>query len=293
MPTYLCSKCELDHLISDPYSGEVVCGLCGLVVQDKIEVTKTGFVSRESKPCGSEPSSLAFYDMGLSTLIGDLRKDGKGQSIEPSIRSTMRRLKTWDQRVHFHDSKDRNLKQAFSLLYTLRDKFRLSDATIEKAAYIYRKAVSKRLMAGRSIDATLVAALYVAIRETRTSISLYDMSKVSNIRLKTIARLVRLLGSELEIQIPTSDPALYVTKVGNQIGLNEKTIRDGIDLMHSIREKEYSTGKKPMSLAATVLYAACVRTDISITQKEIAEASGITAVTLRTRLRDLKRKNLI
>src|SRR5215510_12234126 len=102
MPTYLCSKCELDHLISDPYSGEVVCGLCGLVVQDKIEVTKTGFVSRESKPCGSEPSSLAFYDMGLSTLIGDLRKDGKGQSIEPSIRSTMRRLKTWDQRVHFH-----------------------------------------------------------------------------------------------------------------------------------------------------------------------------------------------
>jgi len=45
-----------------------------------------------------------------------------------------------------------------------------------------------------------------------------------------------------------------------------------------------------MGLAATVLYISCIRTGQNITQKDIAQAAGITEVTLRNRFRDLMYK---
>jgi transcription initiation factor TFIIB len=49
-----------------------------------------------------------------------------------------------------------------------------------------------------------------------------------------------------------------------------------------------------MSLAATVLYMSSIRYGENITQVELANAAGITEVTLRNRLKDLKlRRDII
>jgi transcription initiation factor TFIIB len=266
--------------------------MCGLVVQEKAQEIRIRSYNKMVDPRRAEFSSLSSYDMGLSTIIGKTDKDAKGQKLQPTVQTTIQRLRTWDHRIQLHESRDRNLKQAFLVLYTLKSKFNLSDMTIEKAAYIYRKALTKRLIGGRSIDAVLVAAAYIAIRETLSSISLKEISKVSNIRVNTIARMVRLLSLELGILIPIADPAIYVTKIGNILGLSEKTKRLALELMSYIKDIEYSGGKKPTGLAATILFIACSKTGEHISQKEIAKAAGVTEVTIRTRFRDLKAKNL-
>jgi transcription initiation factor TFIIB len=48
-----------------------------------------------------------------------------------------------------------------------------------------------------------------------------------------------------------------------------------------------------MGLAATVLYLACAKNGECITPRQIAKAAGITDVTLRIRIRDLKEKGLV
>ena len=48
-----------------------------------------------------------------------------------------------------------------------------------------------------------------------------------------------------------------------------------------------------MGLATTILYIACNKTGENMTQKEIAKAAGVTEVTMRNRLSDLKAKNLV
>jgi transcription initiation factor TFIIB len=113
--------------------------------------------------------------MGLSTIIGRTDIDAKGQKIQPSVHSTIQRLRNWDRRIQLHESKDRNLKKAFNTLNTLKDKLSLSDVTIEKIAYIYKKALLKQLTRGRSSESILVAAAYIAIRETLSSISLKEI----------------------------------------------------------------------------------------------------------------------
>jgi transcription initiation factor TFIIB len=60
--------------------------------------------------------------------------------------------------------------------------------------------------------------------------------------------------------------------------------------MTEVIEKEITAGKHPMSLAATVLYISSTRCGENITQARLANAAGITEVTLRNRLKDLKLK---
>jgi transcription initiation factor TFIIB len=291
--TISCSKCQLDHLIEDPDCGEMVCTMCGLVVQEKTQEIRIPFYDKRVDTSRADASSLSSYDMGLSTIIGKTDKDARGQRLQPSVYSTIQRLRTWDQRIQVYDSKDRNLKRAFLVLHTLKDKLNLSDKTTEKAAYIYRKALIRKLISGRSIDSVLVAAAFIAIREMPSSTTLREISKVSNIRLNTIARMVRLLSLELGIFIPMADPTRYVTKTGNILGLSEQTKRLAIKIMSHIKDIEYSGGKNPASLAATVLYIACSKTGENISLKEIAKAANITEFTIRTRFRDLKAKNQI
>lgn len=58
--------------------------------------------------------------------------------------------------------------------------------------------------------------------------------------------------------------------------------------MQEVVDKGVSDSSNPMGLAAAVLYLSCKLHDESITQKEIAEAAGITDLILRYRLSNLK-----
>ena len=55
-------------------------------------------------------------------------------------------------------STNRNLYRAFSELHMLKDKLGLSDAIVEKTAYIYRKVEHNGLVKGRTIPGMLAAA---------------------------------------------------------------------------------------------------------------------------------------
>jgi transcription initiation factor TFIIB len=57
-------------------------------------------------------------------------------------------------------------------------------------------------------------------------------------------------------------------------------------------KKEISTGKDPMGLAATVLYLSCLTNGETTTERDVVYAAGVTDVTVRNRLNDLKNIHL-
>jgi transcription initiation factor TFIIB len=81
-----------------------------------------------------------------------------------------------------------------------------------------------------------------------------------------------------------------IVKVANKADLNENTKRQAMDVMNNLTKREISAGKHPMALAATVLYVSCLNTGVNIRQADIADAAGITEVTLRNRYKDLKNR---
>jgi transcription initiation factor TFIIB len=296
----ICSICKKDDkFVTDPDSGEIICSNCGQVISDDIQGNsrpeRHGFSTQQlnDRSRTGTPSSLARHDMGLATIIGRPDRDASGQRIDAAMRSAMERLRTWDLRTQVHTSTDRNLMQAFNELNRLKDKLGLPDPIVEKTAYIYRKAQERMLTRGRTVSGILAAAIYIACRESGTPKTLKDISEESNLKLKEVARSYRMLYFELDLKMPVIDPIRCIAKVANKSKLSEKTKRQAAKIMNIVTKKEFSAGKDPMGMAASVLYLASLKNGENITQKHIANAAGVTEVTVRNRAKDLKDKFLI
>lgn len=293
MPSSIvCSVCENGRPITDPESGEVICSDCGVVFSEKSTESRPewrnfGPENNDRARTGS-PVSLAQHDMGLHTVIGNNKKDSHGQNIDGTMHSTMKRLRTHDFRSKTHTSADRNLMRAFGELGRQRDKLGLSDAMIDKTAYIYRKALGKGLIKGRSTSAILAAAIYISCREMGAARSLKDISEITDVRRKVISRSYMFLIQQLEIIMPLIDPIKCIAKIANKANISEKSKRMAMDVMSDLVNTHISAGKRPMSLAATILYLSCLRNAEAVTQKDLAEAAGVTEVTIRNRIKELK-----
>jgi transcription initiation factor TFIIB len=293
----ICSVCKSGRPIVDPASGELICSGCGLVFSEKVPENRAEWRNFESenndRARTGSPISLARHDMGLNTIIGNDNKDSSGKNIQPSMHSTMKRLRTYDFRSQAHTSSDRNLMRAFSELGRQRDKLGLSQAIIDKTAYIYRKALGKGLVRGRSTSAILAAAIYIACREMGAARSLNDIGEVTDVKRKAISRSYMMLIQHLEIMMPAVDPINCIAKIANKANLSERSKRMAIDTMKDLVNTQLSAGKRPMGLAATILYLSCLRNDEAVTQKDIAEAAGITEVTIRNIIKGLRAKEYV
>ena len=277
-------------IITDPQSGEIICGSCGLVVLDKIPVRGREWGTFIADGRTGLPSSLARYDMGLSTIIGWTNKDSSGHRLDEAMHSRIKRLRTWDSRIHLHTSVEKSLKQAFNELDSLKDKLGLSDVIVEKTAYIYRKAEQRALLRGRAISSILAAAVYIACREMGMPRTLNEIAASSNIKLRALAMDYRLLVKKLDLKIQLVDPIICIAKIANKANLTEKTKRQAMDIMHDVIKREISAGKRPMALAASVIYLSAMNTGENKTQRDIARRAGVSEFTLRIRIEDLKNR---
>jgi len=278
---------------NDSSRGEVYCSKCGFVVREKTVETGPEWrsFSNEEKDERSRtglPTSIAIHDMGLATIIGGENKDAAGRSLSGAMKSSVERMRTWDRRSQMHESADRNLKQAFSELRRLSEKLSISEAVTERAAYIYRKALERNLVRGRSITAILAASLYAACRDREVPRTLKDVAAASNVKKKDIARSYRLLVKEMDLKMPVVDAAKCVTRIASRAKVSEKTQRRALQILLKAGQARISAGKDPMGLAATAIYVACTLEGEGITQRAVAEASGVTEVTIRNRYKGLK-----
>ena len=123
--------------------------------------------------------------------------------------------------------------------------------------------------------------------------TLKEISTISNIKRKDIARNYRMLVFELDIIIPIVDPMNCIIRIANKVKLSDKTKRHAIRMMNNIAKEEIilSAGKNPMGFAASVLYLASIITkdDDNVTQMELAEAAGVTEVTIRNICKSLRK----
>jgi transcription initiation factor TFIIB len=277
----ICPNCGDGQKIIDVESSELICTKCGFVIHERVgdEHEDWSILAREpDSKLRTSPTSLARSGMGLSTIIG--RPDtSAGSGLNAAMQSTFDRLRTWDFRVKGRD--ERSLRRAFVELDRLRDILRLSDAIVEKTAYIYRRAQEQGLVRGRTMRAVLGAAIYIVQREMGISGTLNDIIKAVSTKEKDLARAYRILLRELDLKVPMLDPIKCISRVANKANISERTKRRAMDMIHDVIKSGLAAGKDPMGLAASVLYLACVSSGELKSQAAIAEAAGVSEVTLR------------
>ena len=289
-------KCHLDAcktypVITDSERGEVLCGGCGLIlVQNMVDQ------SQESKSYTQEefmtqtrtgpPLSLTMNDKGLSTIIGN-NVDSTGKSLSNKNKLAFVRLRLWDKRSRSRSTY--SLSKAFTQLNALKTKLAIPDNVVEHAAYIYRKAVAAKLTRGRTMSSLIAASLYAACRETNTPRTLDDIAKTGNIERRALSRDLRTLIRKLDLRLDQYDPGSFIVKLANNLNLKEKTKRDALDFLKRAEEKEITSGKHPVALAAASLYLSALINGERLSQKKFANAAGVSDVTIRTRVTQIKK----
>jgi transcription initiation factor TFIIB len=174
-----------------------------------------------------------------------------------------------------------------SALTQLADRLHLPRSVKEEAAVLYRRVLDKGLVRGRSIANIATATLYAACRLTQTPRSLQTVIQASERPRKEIARCYRLILRELNLSIPIDTPMKYVAKIGSTLNLHQRIQNRAIQLLQAARRTGSITGKGPCGVAAAALYLGALLEGEKVTQKKLANAAGVTEVTVRNRYQGL------
>lgn len=290
---HTCDECGGTNIYSDMDNGEEVCTGCGYVITD-------GALNRglEYHPYNRSPSPDArrhgsgsrssVFDRGLNTVIIGNR-DAYGTPLKRETITEMRRLQCQDNRSKVNESTMRNLSAAMAELDRLISVLGLSNSVKEDAATLYRKALLKDLIRGRSIDAFVAASIYATCRLLDIPRPLKTVCDLSKRNHKEVSMTYRLLLRELNLKPPLDDALKYVSKLAHSLDISRPTERLGITILEEAKSKHALVGKDPRGVAAAALYLASELNGEKIVQRNVAKAADTTEVTLRNRYRGLKK----
>ncbi len=287
-----CPACGSNSIVRDYQHNFRVCADCGRIVEEDMkdrgpEWRAFDNEQREEKSRAGPPSTETIHDRGLSTRIDWKNRDARGKNLTPKRSQQMYRLRKWDNRSKITSSGDRNLIIAFNEMSRMTSQLGLPRSTQEIASKIYRKAVDEGVVRGRSIEGVASAALYAACRESGMPRTLEEIEAVSRVKMKKITSSYMFLTRKLDIHLPPTDPASYVTRFGSELDISGEVQIEAVNLIKRVQKKKLTSGKSPSGMAAACLYIAALKCGERRTQREVAQVAGVTEVTVRNRYKEV------
>jgi transcription initiation factor TFIIB len=227
---------------------------------------------------------MKIHDGGLATVIGNTRGSRPMNSDDWQRINSLRK---WQARVRIGDASERTLAVGLSEVSKLSTALSLPRTAQDTASLIYRRAIKKRLIRGRSILTVTAAAIYMSCRKCGIPRTLDEIAGVSMLSRKELGRSFRFLFHSLGEFVPPSTPRTYAAKFANRLNLSGKAEGMAIRILEKAHEMKLTSGRGPAGIAAASTYIATVLTNERKTQREIAEIANVTEVTIRNRYREL------
>jgi transcription initiation factor TFIIB len=290
--TSRCPECNSSHLIYDENRGELLCGDCGLLVEEKMVDTShelRSFDKTEKKSRGGAPISMQKFDKGLTTNIGEISDIYKLDSSQQTRKYL--RLKKWQERVS--TSIERNLRLAMSELRRVASFLELPSVVKDEAARIYNFVLQRGLVRGRSMESVIAACIYAACRSYNIPRTLDEIANASEVERKEIGRTYRYIIRKIGLKMTPSSPQDYISRFASTLHLSPASQNEALQILDRAEISELTSGRGPAGIAAAALYVSALLNDEKKTQREVADVAGITEVTIRNRYKELlERLNL-
>lgn len=160
----------------------------------------------------------------------------------------------------------------------------------EECAILYRKAVQKGMIRGRSIESMIAAVIYLITKKHKLPATLEELEKYSGVEKREIGANYRFLCRKLNIPMPVTTPVDHIPKFASKLGLSGATEARAVEIIEKARNRGVTSGKGPCGVAAAAIYIAGKITGERFTQREIAQTlSETTEITIRNRADELSR----
>jgi len=282
-------------LIRDYKHAEVVCSKCGSVIEDSIADLGAETRSFDSeawikKTRTGSPMTYTKPHKGLTTEIDKYDRDIRGGAVSKEARKRMYRMRKWQRRINVSSSVEKDIIPALNEISRELSELGLPISMKEDAAIMYRKICNKGLVRGRSIEAIIAAITYILCRDRNIPRTLGEIADVSGIDPKDVGKTYRYVARHLKLKVPPTTPSDYLPKFAHDVGLPKYVVDKAKEIIDDAKKQGLTSGRAPAGVAAAVLYIAADIHNMQKTQKEIADAAGVTEVTVRNRHRELEEK---
>jgi len=294
----VCPECGGSRFIRDYDAAEVVCMDCGCVILEKLTDSTPEWRAfddeqRARRARVGAPMTYTIHDKGLSTVIDWHDRLSSGKRLTSAQRVELYVLRKWQRRIRVSDATERNLAVALSDLSKLSSTLNLPKNILETASVIYRKAIKKRLIRGRSIHNVTAAAIYMSCRQCGIPRTLDEIAEAGSLNRKDVGRSYRFMVRELETFVPPSTSRHYAARFSNKLVISGRAEAIAIKILETAKKMKLTSGRGPTGIAAAATYVATVLTNERKTQREIAEIANVTEVTIRNRYKELLERLLI
>lgn len=283
----LCVGCG-GRLVLDAGNGESVCTVCGMVADDDHNIVDSRAYLKSTGMNHNAVRPFTVHHTDLSTLIDYANVDVNGRQIDK--RQEINKIRKLNTRVSSNNCKVKHLTKAKFELSRIVELLGVGTTVAERAWYIYRKVHKKNLVRGRPIAGLVAAAVYISCMDMDVPCSIDRIHNlVRNLKKKTFVYYCKLLLREMQMNVGSPSPSLYVSRVAKSVGLSGFTERKALDILDLAKDHEMFRGKRPLSLAAAALYLASIQNGESVTQLRIANATNLATTTIRKRCLEIMR----
>ena len=287
-----CKNCGAIIFVVDEFRGEKACSGCGLVIKSRIVDPGPEWRAFDADQINKRvrvgpPLNFMFHDKGLSTIIDFRDRDVFGRKISPFNKVLAYRLRSWQRRVRDPNTTERTLVFALSELDRMASVLSLPRHLRETASKLYRIALKKHLIRGRSIEGVVAATIYISCRVHKIPRALQEIADVARVGKKEIGSCYRFISSKLVLNAGRTSPADYIARFASGLNFSGKCQSTACHILQLASKKGLTSGRGPTGLAAASLYLAGVLENERRTQREIAKIARVTEVTVRNRLKEL------
>ena len=304
-------------IITDEYAGEIICNRCGVVLQEKTlsymeEPAKNDYSNELSS---SQMMTDNTKYIGSPTTIGNAKsfgiRDHTGKTIPKITRDSLNRLYNSGNIQRIGAKRPQSITSGVVKLDGLIHKLHLSENVCKEAVALYKNAHAARIVSGRSIIGVVSACLYYSCKRLGIPRDMEEICDAANIKKSVLFSCYRAIIDSMELYCSEKDcddnnnngnkrrhhakdnydcdntiaKQRYIRcipKIISRLGLPQRICRQAASLI-LLQEDHSLSGKNPKGVAATAIYLACCndKKHNVITQREIAEASGITEMSIR------------
>jgi len=274
-------------------SVETTCEDCGLVLEESpIDHGPEwrAFDDDENDPARTgAPITPTRHDRGISTEIGR-NVDGNGNDLSSKKRTQLGRLRREHSRSRWRTKAERNLAQGLTEVRRVACALGVSDSIRDQACTLFRSAQDEGLLPGRSIESIAAASVYAACRCNELPWTICEVGDVSRVSRERVENAYRVLNQELGIPAVPPSPRQYVPRLASELGLSDAVRRIAEQFAIEAEDDGLANGRNPAGVATGCLYEAAQDQREEVTQRELGNAAEVSAVTVRSRWRELRER---
>ncbi|XP_063367407.1 transcription factor IIIB 90 kDa subunit [Cydia amplana] len=259
-----CKHCGSSEIEVDPARGDAVCTNCGTVLEDNIIVAEVEFQENAHGGASAIGQFVSAESKGGATGFGGAFNAGIGQ-----------------------ESREVTLRKARDGITALCQQLRLNQQCIDIACNFFKMALSRHLTIGRPASHTQAACVYMTCRTEGTAHLLIDISDALQICCYQLGRTYFRLSRALCINIPPTDPCLYILRFSSQLQFEDKSHEvsmTALRLVQRMKRDSIHSGRRPSGICGAALLIAARLHNFSRTPADVVRIVKVHESTLRKRL---------